>query len=142
MNGRKIYGIITLSLLIMASGCGDYVHPTIPNVHVDFTIYPNDPNYPGLNYFGGHEYFTGGVNGIVIYRIDYETFAAYDRACPYDWENPDAWICVDPSGLVLIDSCCGSRFNILDGLPINGPSELPLKYYKTRYNGNRLRIYS
>lgn len=142
MKRRILFPIIVFLLFVISIRCGEYVHPTIPDMQVDFTIYPNDPNYAALNHYGGYMYFTGGVNGIVVYRVDYDSFAAYDRACPYDWENNDAWIRMEDNGLILSDSCCGSQFNVLDGLPISGPSELALKYYKTKYDGSRLRIYN
>jgi Rieske Fe-S protein len=111
-------------------------------VYVNFTIYPNDITYADLLYPGGYMYFTGGVNGIVIYRVDYNNFVAYDRACPYDWEDNDSWLWVADDGLTLIDSACGSRYNILNGDPIDGPATLPLRYYKTIYDGMRLRVKS
>lgn len=120
----------------------DIDHPTIPEVKVNFTIYPNNVDYVNLNYYGGYMYFTGGVAGIVVYRLDNTTFFAYDRACPYDWEEHDAWIWVEESGLTLIDRHCGSRFNILDGSVISGPAKYPLKMYRTRYDGMILKVYN
>ena len=137
---KRIFLFFTVAVCIM--GCNGYEHQTIPYTYVNFTIYPNDVSYSALNHFGGYMYFTGGVDGIVIYRLDYSTFVAYDRACPYDWENPDSWIWVEDNGLILHDSCCGSRFNILDGTVINGPSRHPLKYYRTSFDGMRLHIYN
>ena len=131
---------LILSLFLMR--CHGYEHETIPNVRVNFTIYPDNVNYYNLNYIGGHEYFTGGVAGIIVYRIDMTTFVAYDRACPHDWEDPKAWLVVDESGLLIVDEHCGSRFNILDGSIIDGPSQFNLKCYKTSYDGRRLRIYN
>lgn len=142
MRFRILFFLFFPMLLLLSSGCGDYVHPTIPNAYVDFTIYPNDANYPALNHYGGYMYFTGGVNGIIIYRVDYQTFAAYDRACPYDWENNESWIWVEDSGLILGDSCCGSQFNVLSGVPIAGPAKHALKYYRTTYDGVRLRVHN
>ena len=46
------------------------------------------------------------------------------------------------SGLMIVDQHCGSRFNILDGSMIDGPSQYPLKMYHTSYDGRRLRVYS
>lgn len=138
---KKILFILALSLPLLF-GCTFYNHPTIPNAHVDFTIYPNDAMYYRLNTFGGYEYFTGGVNGIIVYRLDAWTFMAYDRACPYDWEEPGSWLYVAPDGLRLVDSLCGSTFNILDGNPLGGPSEYPCRRYNTRFDGMRLRVYS
>ncbi|MDR3047388.1 MAG: hypothetical protein LBU51_07235 [Bacteroidales bacterium] len=122
--------------------CDKFVHPTIPEVSLDFTILPDDPNYGPLNHYGGYMYFTGGVEGVIVYRVDGWTFKAYDRACPYDWQDINSWNRVDESGIIVIDTCCGSRFNILDGTVINGPANYPLKYYRTNYDGRRLRIYN
>lgn len=137
----RYYFLLFFSIALLA-GCEKYQHPTVPNVAVDFTIYPNDPNYAALNHFGGHMYFTGGFRGIVVYRLDQYTFKAYDRACPYDWEDPDSWIWVEESGLTLIDECCGSQFNIIDGTVVNPPASHALKYYRTNFDGMRLRIYN
>jgi hypothetical protein len=109
---------------------------------VDFTIYPNDVMYYRLNTYGGYEYFTGGVSGIVVYRLDEWTFMAYDRSCTYDWEDNTSWIWVHPNGIMLIDSVCGSTYNILDGNVISGPAIWPLYSYKTRYDGVQLRVYN
>ncbi|MCR5115741.1 MAG: Rieske (2Fe-2S) protein [Bacteroidales bacterium] len=130
------------ALVLLLVACNGYEHETIPNVRVNFTIYPDNVNYYNLNYIGGHEYFTGGVAGIIVYRIDGNTFVAYDRACPHDWEDPAAWLEVDESGIMIVDNHCGSRFNILDGSVIQGPSRYNLRMYHTSYDGRALRIYS
>lgn len=139
---RVQYICMWLLIAILYSGCGGYEHETIPTVKVNIMIYPDDITYAGLNYIGGHEYLTGGVAGIVVYRLDWTTFMAYDRACPYDWEDQDAWIKVDESGIILVDEHCTSRFSILDGAVIKGPAQYPLKFYKTTYDGKRLHIYN
>lgn len=140
---KKIKFITYVFILFIGfNQCNGYEHETIPRVKVNFTIYPDDVNYLDLNHSGGYVYLTGGVAGIIVYRVDQTTFLAYDRACPYDWEDMDAWICVEESGLTLIDENCGSRFNILDGSVINGPAQFPLLNYKTSYDGRRLRVYN
>lgn len=130
---------VSLSLI---SGCSGYEHATIPTVQVNFSIRPDRIECPNLNYIGGHEYFTGGVKGIIVYRVDQSTFVAYDRACPHDWGIDDSRLVVDESGILIRHDTCGSVFNILDGSVISGPSRFPLKFYKTRYNGVKLRIYN
>lgn len=141
MKTRYLF-ILFLCIASLLSGCDGYEHETIPTVKVNITIYPDDVTYANLNYIGGYEYLTGGVAGIIVYRLDMTTFMAYDRACPYDWEDPGAWVCVDESGILLKDEHCGSTFNILDGSVINGPAQYPLKFYRTTYDGRRLRIYN
>ena len=138
---RKLLIILCLAAPLLVC-CDMYNHPTIPNAKVDFVIYPNDVMYYRLNTYGGYEYFTGGVNGIVVYRLDEWTFMAYDRACSYDWEDHESWLWVAPDGLRLVDSLCGSTFNILDGNVLGGPAIYPARRYATRFDGARLRIYS
>lgn len=140
MKYRIVIVALLMSMLLLMS-CDNINHPTIPYKKVDFTIYPNDVMYYKLNTYGGYEYFTGGVNGIVIYRLDEWSFYAFDRACSYDWENPDSWLWVHPNCIMLIDSCCGSVFNILDGTVISGPARYPLRQYYTRYDGWQLRVF-
>ncbi len=137
----KKYLLFLLTIFVHFS-CGEYVHETIPSRSVNINISMRDANYYKLNHYGGYLYLTGGVSGIIVYRLDETTFKAYDRACPYDWEKTDSWLWVEPSGLTIIDSCCGSRFNIIDGTVINGPAKLPLKYYRTSFDGMMLRIYN
>ena len=138
---KKIVFVILLLTVVLFS-CDTTYHETIPYKKVDITIYPNEAMYWRLNTYGGHEYFTGGVSGIVVYRLDEWSFYAYDRACSYDWEEPESWIWVHPNGIMLIDSLCGSTFNILDGSVISGPARWPLRQYYTRYDGYKLRIFS
>lgn len=138
---RKILPIL-LFLAMVLTTCETINHPTIPYKKVDFTIYPNDVMYYKLNTYGGYEYFTGGVSGIVVYRLDEWTFLAYDRSCSFDWEESDSWIWVHPNGIMLVDSLCGSTYSILDGSVISGPAKWPLREYRTRYDGVRLRVYS
>ena len=140
MTRKSIVIILLLAAFFM--GCDNTYHPTIPHRKVDFTIYPNDVMYYRLNTYGGYEYFTGGVSGIVVYRLDEWTFMAYDRSCSYDWEENTSWIWVHPNGIMLIDSLCGSTYNILDGNVIEGPAIWPLYQYKTRYDGVQLRVYN
>ena len=125
----------------LAANCGKYEHP-IPKVRVDFYIYPDEVTYLNLNYIGGHEYLTGGVSGVVVYRLGNWEFTAFDRACPHDWDEDDSWIWVEPDGITLKCQKCNSLFKILDGAVISGPSKYPLKQYYTRYDGIRLRVHS
>lgn len=137
---RSFFVILFCSAILFS--CDNTYHQTIPYKKVDFTIYPNDVIYYKLNTCGGYEYFTGGVSGVVVFRVDEWNFVAYDRSCSFDWELDDSWILMDQSGIMLVDPLCGSLYNILDGSVISGPAKWPLRMYKTRYDGVRLRVYS
>jgi len=140
--------IITCIFILFFCSCGNRPHPTIPNTKVDFYIYPTDLAYLDLNYDGGFVYVKGGIDGIIIYRSIGANFSAYDRACPYDWRDVDAWISVNEDVLTLSCSKCMSMFNILDGSLISGPKTFtnhetyPLKRYKTNFDGMRLHVYN
>lgn len=134
--------VLLFLTLFLLNSCVDYVHPTIPTRKVDIYLYLDDARYQNLLNYGGYVYLTGGVNGLVAYRLTENVFMCYDRACPYDWQEEDAWIWMEDSGLTLICTKCGSRYNILDGSVINGPAQNPLYMYRTGFDGFRLRIYN
>lgn len=139
---KRFITVICSVLLLFCSCNGRYNHDTIPNVDLRFTIYPNSVTYSELNHYGGYQYFTGGVAGVIVYRLDETTFFAYDRACPYDWSEHLDILWVDPSGLLIKDEHCGATFSILDGSPVSGPTTLWLKHYKCRFDGVALLVYN
>ena len=134
----RIFLAILLCLPIACDGYDD----GMPRLPVNFYIYPNSVSYLDLNYYGGHMYFTGGLQGVVVYRIDNWSFTAFDRACPYDWDHEDSWIWVEDNGLILRCERCGSQFSILDGNVITGPSRFRLRQYYTKFDGMILRVHN
>lgn len=136
-------GIITIlifSVLIFFS-C-DENQSNIPTVYVDFYIDLTDPLNSKLTLPGNYEYFTGGVNGILIYHTIDDEYQAFERTCPYD---PDCGkITVDEKNYVAVDTvCCGSEFSLLTGGNVTqGPSIYPLKRYSCFFdiNTNTLHI--
>jgi hypothetical protein len=128
---RKIY---FLFFAVMMFGCKKSTDQ-IAAVPVDFYIYLTEPQFQTLNTVGNYVYVTGGVNGIIVYHKSIDEFAAYERACPYDPDNSSERVEVDSSGLGLIDYNCGSRYNILDGSIVNGPTSYPLRQYFCDFDG-------
>ena len=47
---------------------------------------------------------------------------------------------MDTDNITLVDTCCGSKFIVVDGSVINGPAGLPLQRYQTYYDGTTLHI--
>jgi len=140
-SGLHILIFLMITLWVL-SGCKKDEKEYVPNVYVNFQIDPNSTMYLSLNMPGGWAYITGGVSGIIIYRADQDNFKAFDRACPYDYDVEGSLVEVDPSGLVMIDSLCGSRYIITDGSVLNGPSTRGLKTYRTSYDGRLLYVYN
>lgn len=140
---KRFLSIILFAVfLIISPSCKKTDDQGIPNVYVNFQIDPNSTEYLDLNLIGGYVYLTGGVKGLIIYREDMETFKCYDRACPYDYDVTGSIILVDTSGLLLVDTLCGSTYLITDGSVVKGPSSRSLKQYRTNFNGDYLSVYN
>jgi nitrite reductase/ring-hydroxylating ferredoxin subunit len=134
----KISYVYCIIALIFISCKGDV--STIPYTRVNFTA----PIYStNLIHVGGYEYFTGGISGIIVYRVDMTNFCAYDRACPYDWSD-DGYVIYDPATLQLECQVCGSTFNVLNGYPMeNTKAKTPLRSYQARLiNDMTLHVYN
>ncbi|MCF8297746.1 MAG: hypothetical protein K9J13_09410 [Saprospiraceae bacterium] len=143
MNKKLLLFSITISFTaLLIFGCKKKeAYPLIPNVYVNLYIDINSALYSELQHDGGYMYFTGGNRGILVYRT-IDEFKAYERTCPYDPDKDCARIEVDQSGLFAVDSCCMSKFLLLDGSVHSGPSTLPLKQYRTDFDGDFLHIYN
>jgi nitrite reductase/ring-hydroxylating ferredoxin subunit len=122
--------------------CSKEEDANIPLVTVNYTINTNDPAYNAVSTSGTWMYLNGGSRGIILYRVSAGEFNAYDRHCTYDSGNSCALVSVEASNISAKDDCCGSKFLITDGSVIKNPASLPLKQYKTSYDGSVLRIYN
>jgi len=130
-----------LIILVFITSCSKQENKNeIPVVAVYFVIDPNSTEYLELNTVNGWVNVTGGYRGITIFRKSLTEFMAYERACPYDWEQTDARIEVESSGITAICPHCKSKFILLDGTPYSGLSPYPLKQYQTIYDGSLLTI--
>lgn len=140
-KGTKIW-IVSGLLALLIWGCGkekdDYSR--IPDVYVNFILYPNTIDFIAV---GGFKYVNGqGHRGVIVYRIDAYTFMAYERTCTYDPEKESARVEVEASSVTAIDSTCMSRFSMIDGSVFIGPATRPLKQYKTTFDGNALVVHN
>ena len=139
MRKYVIKRVCILIMICLSVSCND-VPTSVPIANVNFTvsIYTN-----GLAHVGGHEYFTGAIRGLVVYRVDMNTFCAYDRACPYDWKD-GGYVSVDTANsFQLICESCHSTFNILTGYPVgNVKADAPLREYNAKLVDDfNLRVY-
>ena len=144
-NKNKFYtGIIAIIVLMAIFSCKkentDPNNSFIPNVPVNFFIQPNTIDYLPAGTW--KEYPGEGYRGVLIYRIDLQNFIAYEMTCPYDPDKECARVEVDPTTYTLIDSCCMTRYNLIDGMPVQGPGTRPLLQYLTEFDGNYLQIYN
>lgn len=146
MNSKNIlsFQLIVLLVMLVVSSCkkdnNNQGQNFIPNVPVNFYIQPNTIDF--LPAGSWKEYANEGYRGVLIYRLDQLTFMAYEMACPYDPEKECARVEVDVTTFTLIDSCCMSRYNLIDGMPVGGPATMPLLQYFNEFDGNFLHVYN
>jgi len=138
--------VLALTALIALTRCNkdnpQHNQGLIPNVTVSFFI---NPYTEGLLVPGDHKAFPyEGYRGVFVYCIDQNNYMAYEMACPYDYQLEGAVVEFDPSSYQLVDSTCGSRFQVLDGVPVSGPSTVSLKQYIAEYDfaSSTIHIYN
>jgi nitrite reductase/ring-hydroxylating ferredoxin subunit len=137
---RLIFPLFFSLLIFSTFSCGkEETRDQIPYVYVNFPLYVNTLDYVAE---GQYIYVSGGYKGIIIYRPIRDEFLAYERACPHDPLKEGARVKVDESGLIAVDSLCGSKFILTDGSPIEGPAGIALKQYRTHYDGHVLMVYN
>jgi nitrite reductase/ring-hydroxylating ferredoxin subunit len=138
MRGSKFW----LILLILVACTRDLSDDPIPNIpFADVVINLGLPDYFSLQTDGGFkELNTGGVRGIILYRVNSATYFAYERNCSYRPNEACATVNVHNSGLFMTDPCCNSSFNFSDGNPSGGPAWRQLQRYRTQLSGSTLTI--
>jgi nitrite reductase/ring-hydroxylating ferredoxin subunit len=144
MNVKKRIGITLLLLPWLAcrkENINDQLG--IPYVRVSQYVFLNDPNFIGLNAVGGFAFLNGGSKGIIIYHRAFDEYVAFDRHCTWQTYNNCA-VSPDSSTLVILNcACCTSKFSIVDGSVINGPSINPLLQYNAQISSpGTLHIYN
>lgn len=132
-------GSIFLILLFTAAGCRDNNLSRVPDVPVNIVININQPAFFDLTVPAGWVYVTGGSRGIIIYRKSMEEFIALERHSPYQPEDNCAVVVADDNVLIN-DPCSDSKWLIMDGTIVQGPTAFPLKTYQTTYSNSILTI--
>lgn len=143
---KKFIPNLSFLLLIFLFTSCEEVEDNIPDVHVSFSIYLDDPVNRELRTVGNSITVVGGHAGIIIYRLTNEEFIAYDRICPVEIKSSCR---LDPTNddLFYRCECCNTPYLIIDGTgqskedsTFAGTGKL-LKGYRTSFdNRNQLLI--
>lgn len=131
--------IFTFLIIISATECKK--DEEMPYVYVDIYLNLDLPQYISLKTVGNWLYITDGLKGIVVYH-SIDGYVAFDRQCTYKPQGNCGPVEVDNTNIYATDSVCMSKFQITDGLVVNGPATKPLKRYNTSLNGAVLHIYN
>lgn len=136
---NKLLSFLSLSIFLFS--CNDD-YEGIPDVNVDVYLNTLDPTYQHLSGLGAWAQVSGGSRGIIVFQYDLGKYVAYERHCTFEPQNTCAQVEVDISNLYALDSCCNSKFQLLDGVPIEGSASIPLKSYNTSFDGNIIHIWN
>jgi nitrite reductase/ring-hydroxylating ferredoxin subunit len=117
----------------------------VPRIQTEITLNLNLPEYNILLNPGGWLYLTGGSRGIIVYRVNNDEFAAFDRHCTFNVPEACRVFVDENSGLTASDTlCCESIFEIITGNVVQGPAQFQLQPFQTQFNQNSdvLRIFN
>jgi len=147
-----ITGVTIILLFVLITSCNKDNGDRQPLPPTNISINPNSTIYQELNVDGGWLYLDEQDNveppsrGIIVYRLSTEQFLAFERTPPF---KPDS--CCNASKTVctalivdfpfILDTCTSSKYMILDGSPVSGPSSMTLGMYVTEYYGGMLFIH-
>ena len=137
---RVLLGSIILFCALNACEPNEYDDPVPYAPFPDIVLNLNLPENIGLKTTGATLAVGGGVRGIIVYCNQPNDYIAYERNCTYHPNDACATVNVDVSKLFLVDSCCGSTFDLATGDPTGGVAIRPLVQYKTAYDGLYLTI--
>ncbi len=138
----RIARYFALACLIIFGGCapdpGDDPIPFVPfsEIYINLSL----PAYVPLKLDGGSMPIDGGVRGIILYRVDADTYLAYERNCSFQPNEACATVDIHISQLYMFDPCCGSTFSFANGTPLGGVAWRPLRRYRTQVNSEILTI--
>ena len=154
MYKSKVFRILVLLFaigLVTQVSCkkGDDPNSDIPYVHINVVINPNSTLYQELNVIGGWMYYQWvdlPSRGLIIYRLSQDEFKAYERTPPVNSNfccDVETGFCtallVEDYYPFVQDTCSDLTYQILDGSPFS-PATIPLKQYRTVYDGLNLYI--
>jgi len=153
---RKIFqfaGLIVVLTFILLLACNKQSNDRLPLPPIDISINPNTTIYQEINIAGGWIYLNqndGALppsRGIIVYRVTEDQFVAFERTPPF---KPDS--CCNAAKTIctalivdypyVLDTCTNSKYLILDGSPVSGPSHISLGMYATEYYGDLLYIHN
>ena len=134
-----IFLMLLLSTGIILPSCESNRGQLIPYVKVDtYLLLYADLADMGI---GSTKLFSGGVNGIVLYRESDLEFFAYDRTCTQYPAHDKA--VVEDASFFGVYQCpdCESTYLLMNGAePNSGPAQYPLVEYHTSIQGDVLHI--
>ncbi len=127
-------------ILSISKGCETDTY-RIPVVQIDLhlNIISELGNPPPNSYV----LVDGGVNGLIVFREDFDLFRVYDRTCTL---YPDHNKAVEPDedfdGVFTCPECKSKYLLSTDADPLEGPATFGLHEYYSVVDGDLLHVYN
>jgi hypothetical protein len=137
----KSFSWVFLSVILILGLSCRQSNDQIPLVSVDIYLNINEPSNFSISAVGGFDYYTGGSEGIIVYRNSLQEFNAYDRHAPYNVDDRCRVVVLDDN-VIIEDPCSESQWVITDGSIIRGPTSQPLHTYQANFNDPILHIFN
>ena len=147
--------LIFLLLPLTTGSCSKEKYDVIPDVYLNFIIDLYDTDFTNLNAIGNFVYINAATNnwgqsaagydgnGIIVYSNTLDSFAAYDRTCPYDFAVNGLSIKLNVDFILAVCPKCGTSYALTsNGTPTSGPGQYPLKNYKTSFDGRFVHVWN
>lgn len=139
--------LIVTSVLLCFHGCKDNYDDYIPYVpvtlRVDLSI-RNELTIPSV----ATEFVEFGYAGVIVVCGYYDVatpsqsvYYAYDAACTSE-VSQECSIEVEDGGCTAVCPCCGARYSLLGGYPMDTLSSRNLKPYNVKVDGSYLMVYN
>ena len=132
--------LVLLSVIFLSGGC-ETTNYRIPYVRVDLHLnIISELGNPPLN---GYVMIDGGVNGLIVFREDFDLFHVYDRTCTlYPDHNERVEQDEDFEGVFTCPECKSRYLLLTDADPIEGPASFGLYEYPSVVDGDLLHVYN
>ena len=151
---KRLSFVFLMVIMLAAGSCSkNPVNPNIIRATVQIDIDPNSVFYQQLNTVGGWIYVKNGdpgvylsssSRGVIIYRLNSDTFKAYDRIPPNDPNKcgTNTMLVVGSNFPFAKDPCTGNTYQLMDGTLFRGTGKYPMVQYRASYDGTKLHVYN
>jgi len=139
-NSKLLFFSVSLCFIITFNSCKQkQIDLPYAYVNRNYSIY--DPAFSSLQAIGGSAFIEyEGVSGIIVYRKSLEEIVAYEANCTYQPDDLCGVRITEFNNEAIDSTCCGSKFQLYDGSPIEGPASLALYKYKVIFNTDDFTI--
>jgi hypothetical protein len=136
-----------LFLFLLMAGCSDdddqRSNPFLVDVGFSVELNTNLPQFSNLNFNNGVvEVDNAGIRGVVVYRLNQETYLAWELSDPNRAPNNCSRLRVN--GLELESQCPddNNSYNLITGQPVTGGGRFSLKPYRAVREGSMVRVFN